>query len=86
MLDQGKQTGEFFSVHSDEYGRKTYRLKSLDQYSKEHNTQEQPSKKYFQATTLPEIIKTYPMPRKSGRPADVPKGALPVPHFICPPR
>lgn len=75
MLDSGKQTAEFFQVHTDEYNRKGYRLKSLEQYSKEHNVQEQPSKKYFQATTLPEIVKTYPMSRKSGKAADVQKGA-----------
>ncbi|EPQ29288.1 uncharacterized protein PFL1_03043 [Pseudozyma flocculosa PF-1] len=73
MLDNGKQTGEFFQVFSDEFGRKSYRLKSLEQYSKEHNVQEQPSKKYFQATTLPDIIRTYPMSRKSGKSADVQK-------------
>ncbi|CDR99736.1 hypothetical protein [Sporisorium scitamineum] len=73
MLDNGKQTQEFFNVYTDEFGRKSYRLKSLEQYSKEHNVQEQPSKKYFKATTLPDIVKTYPMSRKSGKSADVQK-------------
>lgn len=73
MLEQGKQTGEFFNVYSDEYGRKQYKLKSIDQYSKEHKVQEQPSKRYFQATTLPDIVKTYPMSKKSGKAADVQK-------------
>ncbi|PWY99907.1 hypothetical protein BCV70DRAFT_114596 [Testicularia cyperi] len=73
MLENGKQTQEFFSVYTDEFGRKSYRLKSLEQYSKEHNVQEQPSKKYFKATTLPDIVKTYPMSRKSGKSADMQK-------------
>jgi dual specificity protein kinase YAK1 len=73
VLEQGKQTGEFFNVFTDEYNRRSYKLKSLEQYSKEHNVQEQPSKRYFQATTLPDIIKTYPLARKSGKPADVQK-------------
>ncbi|PWN22449.1 hypothetical protein BCV69DRAFT_306656 [Microstroma glucosiphilum] len=75
MLEQGKQTGEFFNVFSDDYGRKSYRLKSREQYTKEHPQlePEQPSKVYFSATTLPEIIKTYPLSRKSGRPADAQK-------------
>ncbi|GAM91474.1 hypothetical protein ANO11243_095250 [Dothideomycetidae sp. 11243] len=64
MLEVGKQSGEFFEKAHDEYGRRTYRLKSMEQYSREHGTKEQPSKKYFSATTLPEIIKNYPMPRK----------------------
>ncbi|KAL9934212.1 hypothetical protein V8E36_006668 [Tilletia maclaganii] len=73
MLDQGKQTGEFFNVSTDELGRKHYRLKPIDQYSREHNVEEQPSRRYFQASTLPDLIKTYPMARRSGRPADVQK-------------
>lgn len=73
MLEQGKQTGEFFNIFTDEYGRRQYKVKSFEQYSREHNPDEVPSKRYFQATTLPEIIKTYPMSRKSGKPADAQK-------------
>lgn len=74
MLEQGKQTADFFNVYTDEYGRKSFRLKSFEQYVKEHNaTNEVPSKKYFSATTLPDIIKTYPLSRKSGKPADAQK-------------
>ncbi|KAK3712939.1 dual specificity protein kinase yak1 [Vermiconidia calcicola] len=64
MLEVGKQSGEFFEKVHDEFGRRTYRLKSMEQYSREHNTKEQPSKKYFTATRLPDIIRNYPMPRK----------------------
>jgi dual specificity protein kinase YAK1 len=74
MLDMGKQSGEFFEKTHDEYGRKTHRLKSLEQYSREHNTKEQPSKKYFNASTLEEIIRSYPMPRKNMKPAEVERG------------
>jgi dual specificity protein kinase YAK1 len=59
MLEVGKQTGEFFDVTVDANGRKSWRLKSLAQYSLEHNTQEQPSKKYFKGTTLDEIVHSY---------------------------
>lgn len=62
MLDMGKQTGQFFDSYVDHYGHKKYRLKSLEQYSREHNTNEQPGKQYFKATSLPEIIKQAPMP------------------------
>ncbi|KAI9709773.1 MAG: dual specificity protein kinase yak1 [Bogoriella megaspora] len=65
MLEVGKQSGEFFEKTHDEFGRRTYRLKSMEQYSREHGTKEQPSKKYFNATTLPDIIRQYPMPRKN---------------------
>lgn len=62
MLDMGKQTNQFFDSYPDVYGQKKYKLKSLEQYSREHNTQEQPGKQYFKATTLPEIINQAPMP------------------------
>ncbi|KAG8631908.1 hypothetical protein KVT40_001048 [Elsinoe batatas] len=71
MLEVGKQSGEFFEKAHDEFGRRSYRLKSMEQYSREHSTKEQPSKKYFTASTLPEIIKTYPMPRKGMKPAEI---------------
>ncbi|THX82856.1 kinase-like protein [Aureobasidium pullulans] len=71
MLEVGKQSGEFFEKAHDEFGRKTYRLKPMDQYSREHGTKEQPSKKYFSATTLPEIIRNYPMPRKGMKQAEI---------------
>ncbi|KAB8206315.1 Catalytic domain of the Dual-specificity protein kinase YAK1 [Aspergillus parasiticus SU-1] len=71
MLEMGKQSGEFFEKTQDEFGRKTYRLKSLEQYSREHGTKEQPSKKYFQASSLEEIIRSYPMPRKNMKQAEI---------------
>ncbi|KZF22722.1 kinase-like protein [Xylona heveae TC161] len=71
MLEMGKQSGEFFEKVHDEYGRRTYRLKTMEQYSREHGTKEQPSKKYFQANSLPEIIRSYPMPRKNMKPAEI---------------
>ncbi|KAK5104983.1 dual specificity protein kinase yak1 [Lithohypha guttulata] len=71
MLEMGKQSGEFFEKTTDEFGRRGYRLKSMEQYSREHNVKEQPSKKYFQATTLPDIIRSYSMPRKNMKQAEV---------------
>lgn len=81
MLEMGKQSGEFFEKTQDEFGRKTYRLKSLEQYSREHNTKEQPSKKYFSASTLEEIIRSYPMPRKNMKQAEIDRGRLSF--FLC---
>ena len=78
MLEMGKQSGEFFEKVTDEFGRKTYQLKSMEKYSREHGTKEQPSKKYFQATTLPDIINQYPMPRKNMKPAEIERGK----HFL----
>ncbi|KAI9846777.1 MAG: dual specificity protein kinase yak1 [Sclerophora amabilis] len=71
MLEMGKQSGEFFVRDHDEFGRRNFRLKSMEQYSREHNSKEQPSKKYFQATTLPDIIRSYAMPRKNMKQAEI---------------
>ncbi|KAI0082061.1 kinase-like protein [Panus rudis PR-1116 ss-1] len=62
MLDMGKQTSQFFDSYTDAYGQKKYKLKSIEQYSREHNTNEQPGKQYFKANSLPEIIQQAPMP------------------------
>lgn len=77
-MEMGKQTGQFFDSYVDMYGRKKYRLKSLEQYSREHNTNEQPGKQYFKATSLPEIVNGAPMPAfKTGRQGvEMEKGAL----------
>ncbi|KAK8124919.1 uncharacterized protein PG998_000678 [Apiospora kogelbergensis] len=71
MIEVGKQAGDFFEKRQDEFGRKTYSLKPMEQYSRERGTKEQPSKKYFQANTLPEIIKSYPMPRKNMKQSEI---------------
>ncbi|KAK9781855.1 putative Kinase-like domain-containing protein [Seiridium cardinale] len=71
MIEVGKQAGDFFEKRQDEFGRKTYHLKSMEQYARERGTKEQPSKKYFQANTLPEIIKSYPMPRKNMKQSEI---------------
>lgn len=74
MIEMGKQAPDFFTKVTDEFGRKTYQLKSMEQYSKEHGTKEQPGKKYFQQTTLPEIIRQYSMPRKGMKPIEMERG------------
>lgn len=74
MLDVGKQTSQFFDAFLDGYGRKRYQLKPLEKYAREHNTQEQPGKKYFTHTTLPEIIKAAPIPAQRAKPHEAEKG------------
>ena len=56
MLEVGKQTNEFFESRDHTGQRK---LKSIEQYSREHNTQEKPSRRYFRGKLLPEIIFGY---------------------------
>jgi len=74
MLDMGKQTNQFFDSYIDAFGTKRYQLKSMEKYSREHNTNEQPGKKYFSATTLPEIIKNAPIPAQRAKPHEIEKG------------
>lgn len=76
MLEVGKQAGEFVEKVHDEFGRRNYRLKSMEQYSREHGTKEQPSKKYFTATRLPDIIRNYPMPRKGMKQNEMDRGEI----------
>jgi len=83
MLEVGKQAGEFFEKSHDEFGRRHYRLKSMEQYSREHNTKEQPSKKYFTATKLEELIRTYPLPRKNMKQAEIDRGQYQVWMETC---
>jgi dual specificity protein kinase YAK1 len=83
MLDMGKQSNSFFEKATDEFGRRTYRLKSMEQYSRENKTKEQPSKKYFTATTLPDIIKNYPMPRKNMKPHEIDRGMTTIAPLLC---
>ena len=75
MLESGKQVSHFFNVYSDHSGRKSWRLKDINEYEREHpNAKEQPSKKFFAASTLPEIIKTYPNQRKGLKQSDIDRG------------
>ncbi|RUS14744.1 kinase-like domain-containing protein, partial [Endogone sp. FLAS-F59071] len=70
MLEVGKNALDYFDRAVDPYGRKTYRLKDLETYSRERNVQEQPSKKYFAATKLPDIVNTYPVVRRGLSPKE----------------
>jgi dual specificity protein kinase YAK1 len=74
MIANGKTAHEYFDRYTNEHGQKKYRLKSMEQYMKEHNTVEQPSKRYFSAVTLPEIIKSYPIMRKGLTQKEIDKG------------
>lgn len=75
MLNTGKQVHQFFDTYEvwnpqANQHEKRHRLKSIEQYSREHNTNEQPGKQYFKATSLPELINTAPLPQsKSARSA-----------------
>eukprot|EP00834_Sanchytrium_tribonematis_P002051 NODE_57_length_28844_cov_0.352687.p5 type:complete len:522 gc:universal NODE_57_length_28844_cov_0.352687:15871-14306(-) len=64
MLDVGKKTKDYFNKVSNGDKKYTYQLKSMEQFSREKNCREKPSKQYFQQTTLEDIIMHYPVFRK----------------------
>ncbi|KAG0013437.1 dual specificity protein kinase yak1 [Podila clonocystis] len=92
MLEIGKTSHEFFEQVRHEHtghsysittpGPKKYRLKSMETYSRQHNVIEQPSKRYFQATTLPDIINSYPMIKKGMTQKEVDKETMNRLSFI----
>ncbi|KAK9368968.1 kinase-like domain-containing protein [Lipomyces kononenkoae] len=71
MIEMGKQAPGYFEKVTTEYGEKSYRLKSMEKYSREHKTNEQPSKRYFAASNLADIVRTYPMPKRNMKPAEI---------------
>lgn len=75
MIEMGKNSHRYFERRVDDQGQKHYRLRSMEQYALEQGKQEQPSKRYFSASTLLELITTYPMVRKdSMSPKELEKG------------
>lgn len=74
LLEVGKQTHEFFNITPDAYGRNTYKLKPMHQYSMEHRTDEQPSKQYFKQTKLKDVIMEYPYAKRNVKQNDIDKG------------
>ncbi|KAJ3257905.1 dual specificity protein kinase yak1 [Boothiomyces macroporosus] len=64
MCDKGKAGSQFFKKSVSAQGVTTFTLKTMEEYMAEHNTKEQPSKRYFNGNTLSEIINTYPIMRK----------------------
>ncbi|KAI8981571.1 kinase-like domain-containing protein [Pilobolus umbonatus] len=64
MIDVGKNAHRYFHRTTTPMG-KTYEFKSLEEYSREQGKLEQPSKRYFTAKTLPDLINSYPIMRKA---------------------
>lgn len=65
MVEVGKNSHRYFDRDSTPEGGKRYVFKSIEKYSTEQGKLEQPSKRYFSSKTLPELINSYPITRKS---------------------
>lgn len=78
MLDKGKSVAQFFVKKVDHTGGVIYRLKTIDEYSADSKSgrREQPSKRYFQGTTLHEIVSRYPLNKKNKTAADIERELL----------
>ena len=70
MIEKGKNTRNFFSRSENGWV-----IKSMEEYMKESKCQEHPSKRYFNGTTLEDIIRAYPITRKL-IPREVDKGMI----------
>ncbi|KAI8800325.1 kinase-like domain-containing protein [Cladochytrium replicatum] len=81
-LEKGKASHQFFNRLVSHEGKASWQLESMDQYMQEQGTSEQPSKKYFQGTTLPEVINSYPIVRKGQSQRDLDKEMLNRQSFI----
>lgn len=64
MIEVGKNAHRYFD-RAPTAMDKRYELKPLEKYAREQGKSEQPSKRYFSAKTLPELINTYPIMRKT---------------------
>ncbi|KXS19149.1 kinase-like protein [Gonapodya prolifera JEL478] len=64
MIEKGKQAHGFFEKRFHGDGKSSFALKTMEQYSRENNSTEHPSKRYFQGTTLEEVVSSYPITRK----------------------
>ncbi|PIA19543.1 kinase-like protein, partial [Coemansia reversa NRRL 1564] len=60
MLERARRTDEFFNY----LGPGTWDLKTMTQYARERNVEEKQSKRYFTATTLHDLVMTYPIRRR----------------------
>lgn len=59
MLDNGSTAPDFFNKLEDLDGRRTWVMKTREQYSRDHGKAEMPGKKYFNETKLPPLILNY---------------------------
>lgn len=64
MIEVGKNAHKYFDRDSSTV-EKRYEFKSIEAYSREQGKSEQPSKRYFSAKTLPDLINSYPILRKT---------------------
>lgn len=64
MIEVGKNAHRYFDRDTTSR-EKRYELKPLEKYAREQGKSEQPSKRYFSAKTLPDLINTYPIMRKT---------------------
>lgn len=64
MIDFGKNGSDFFTKRVLDNGMRFYEFKPPELYSFEKNTSEGPSKRYFPLMPIPELINSYPLPKK----------------------
>ncbi|KAI3656201.1 hypothetical protein MP638_002650 [Amoeboaphelidium occidentale] len=73
LLEYGKSTLNFFNKIVTADKNAVYTLKSIEQYNLEKHANEQPSKRYFTAKTLKDLVMNYPMSKSIQTKPDVEK-------------
>jgi dual specificity protein kinase YAK1 len=64
MLEMGKNSPKFFERRVGADSKVTFRLKDREQYSREYKVDEKPSKRYFEGSTLRELVFQVPSKKK----------------------
>lgn len=64
LLELGKNSRVFFEKNEHHNEKGQWNLKSIEKFNMEYQVTEKPSKRYFQATTLSDLIMQYPYPKK----------------------
>ena len=73
MCERGKSASQFFDKRVVQDSKSVFTLKPMDKYVQEQNAKEQPSKRYLNGSSLPEIINLYPIMRKGLSQKDIDK-------------
>lgn len=82
MIEVGKNAHRYFDRDTTTR-EKRYELKPLEKYAREQAKSEQPSKRYFSAKTLTDLINTYPIMRKTQMSTkEIEKGKLQITNIV----
>lgn len=83
MLDNGSTAPDFFNKLEDLDGRRTWVMKTREQYSRDHGKAEMPGKKYFNETKLPPLVLNYNQARHGLDELEKERGRCLIATILC---